>query len=176
MLLEYWSKPEATRDKFAGEWLLTGDLGRCDDDGYYWYMSRADDVITSAGYRIGPGEVEDALNGHPAVSMSAVIGVPDPIKTEAIMPSWCCAPTRRRCRVVETIRESVRSDWRRVPAPDRIRRCLADDRHATYAPRVAARPGRVTGNRAWGTSSAPEPLTKRALHAPSIAGPWPAAN
>ena len=63
---------------------MTGDLARCDEDGYFWYVSRADDVITSAGYRIGPGEIEDALNGHPAIAMSAVIGVPDPVKTEAI--------------------------------------------------------------------------------------------
>ena len=64
MLLEYWGKPEATRDKLAGDWLLTGDLGRCDDDGYYWYISRADDVITSAGYRVGPDKIQDALNGY----------------------------------------------------------------------------------------------------------------
>ena len=72
MMLEYWRKPEATTKKYAGDWLLTGDLGHNDDDGYFWYQSRADDVITSAGYRIGPGEIEDALNGHPAVAMSAV--------------------------------------------------------------------------------------------------------
>lgn len=84
MFLEYWNRPQATRDKFNGDWLLTGDLGRRDEDGYYWYVSRADDVITSAGYRIGPGEIEDALNSHPAVSLSAVIGVPDPTRTESI--------------------------------------------------------------------------------------------
>lgn len=84
MLLEYWRNPQATREKFIGDWLITGDLARCDEDGYFWYVSRVDDVITSAGYRIGPGEIEDALNGHPAIAMSAVIGVPDPVKTGAI--------------------------------------------------------------------------------------------
>ena len=61
-----------------------GDLGHRDEDGYFWYRGRADDVITSAGYRIGPGEVEDALLRHPAVRLAAAIGVPDPVRTESI--------------------------------------------------------------------------------------------
>jgi acetyl-CoA synthetase len=121
MLLEYWGKPEATRDKFAGEWLLTGDLGRCDEDGYYWYMSRADDVITSAGYRIGPGEIEDALNGHPAVSMSAVIGVPDPVKTEAIHAFVLLRPGHApSAELAEAIRGSVRRRLARHECPREI--------------------------------------------------------
>ncbi len=84
MLLQYWNSPEATAAKFAGDWLLTGDLVTRDDDGYFWYRSRADDVITSAGYRIGPGEIEEALVRHPAVRLAAVIGVPDPVRTETI--------------------------------------------------------------------------------------------
>ncbi len=84
LFLEYWADPEATRDKFVGDWLLTGDQGRKDDDGYLWFISRDDDVITSAGYRIGPGEIEDCLSKHPAVSMAAVVGVPDALRTEAV--------------------------------------------------------------------------------------------
>ena len=84
MLLTYWNNPEATAEKYAGDWLLTGDLGLRDEDGYFWYRGRADDVITSAGYRIGPGEVEEALVRHPAVRLAAVIGVPDPVRTESI--------------------------------------------------------------------------------------------
>jgi acetyl-CoA synthetase len=83
-MIEYWRNPEATAKKYAGEFLLTGDLGRQDDDGYFWYMSREDDVITSAGYRIGPAEIEDTLLKHPAVALSAVVGIPDPIRTEAV--------------------------------------------------------------------------------------------
>ena len=83
-MLGYWGNPDATAKKFAGEFLLTGDLGVQDDDGYFWYVSREDDVITSAGYRIGPSEIEHALMKHPAVAMSAVVGVPDPVRTEAI--------------------------------------------------------------------------------------------
>ena len=121
MLLEYWGKPEATRDKFAGDWLLTGDLGRCDEDGYYWYLSRADDVITSAGYRIGPGEIEDALNGHPAVAMSAVIGVPDPVKTEAIHAFVVLRPGHAPgAELAAAIRESVRTRLARHECPREI--------------------------------------------------------
>jgi acetyl-CoA synthetase len=83
-MLEYWKNPEATAKKYAGGFLLTGDLGVQDEDGYFWYVSREDDVITSAGYRIGPAEIEHTLMKHPAVAMSAVVGVPDPIRTEAI--------------------------------------------------------------------------------------------
>jgi acetyl-CoA synthetase len=76
-MLEYWGRPDATAEKYHGEWLLTGDLAVQDADGYVWFHSRKDDVINSAGYRIGPGEIEECLGGHPAVAMSAVIGVPD---------------------------------------------------------------------------------------------------
>jgi acetyl-CoA synthetase len=86
MFLEYWRKPEETAAKFTadGEWLLTGDLARADDDGYLWFVSRDDDVITSAGYRIGPAEIEDCLMGHPAVAGAAAIGVPDEIRGEVV--------------------------------------------------------------------------------------------
>src|ERR1700710_2558880 len=83
-MIEYWGNREATQKKYAGEFLLTGDLGVQDADGYFWYVSREDDVITSAGYRIGPSEIEHTLLKHPAVAMSAVVGIPDPIRTEAI--------------------------------------------------------------------------------------------
>jgi acetyl-CoA synthetase len=83
-MIEYWKNPEATAKKVAGGFLLTGDLGIQDDDGYFWYVSREDDVITSAGYRIGPSEIEHTLLKHPAVALSAVVGIPDPIRTEAI--------------------------------------------------------------------------------------------
>jgi acetyl-CoA synthetase len=84
MFLEYWGDSAATRGKFAGELLLTGDLARKDDDGYVWFVGRADDVITSAAYRIGPGEVEESLMRHPEVSLAAVVGVPDPTRTEIV--------------------------------------------------------------------------------------------
>lgn len=84
MFLRYWNNPQATAEKFAGDWLLTGDVGFRDEDGYFHYVGRDDDVITTAGYRVGPGEIEDCLMKHPAVAMAAVIGVPDPIRTQAV--------------------------------------------------------------------------------------------
>jgi acetyl-CoA synthetase len=84
MFLNYWKNPQATRDKFVLDWSLTGDLGKKDEDGYIWYVARKDDVITSSGYRIGPAEIEDCLLKHPAVTMSAVIGKPDPVRTEVV--------------------------------------------------------------------------------------------
>jgi acetyl-CoA synthetase len=84
MFLGYWNNPEATREKFAGEYLLTGDMGTCDEDGFIRFVGRNDDVITSAGYRIGPGPIEDCLMGHPAVRMAVVVGMPDAIRTEIV--------------------------------------------------------------------------------------------
>ncbi len=84
MFLEYWRNPEATRQKFVGDWCLTGDMGKKDDDGYLWFVGREDDLITSSGYRIGPGEIEDCLIKHPAVAMAAVVGTPDEVRTEVV--------------------------------------------------------------------------------------------
>jgi len=84
MMLRYWDNPAATREKFRGEWLITGDLGNRDEEGYFWFHGRTDDIITSAGYRIGPTEIEDALTRHPAVLLAAVVGVPDAVRGEAI--------------------------------------------------------------------------------------------
>lgn len=84
MFLGYWNNPEATAAKFAGDWLLTGDQGMQDEEGYSRFVGRDDDVITSAGYRIGPGEIEDCLLRHPAVAMAAVVGVPDALRTERV--------------------------------------------------------------------------------------------
>lgn len=76
--LGYWKKPEATLKQYSGEWFHTGDVGYRDEDGYLWFLGRTDDVISSAGYRIGPGEIEDCLLRHPAVLQAAAVGVPDP--------------------------------------------------------------------------------------------------
>lgn len=84
MFLGYWNNPAATAEKFAGDYLLTGDLGEIDAQGYVRYVGRDDDVITSAGYRIGPGPIEECLSKHPAVRMAAVIGKKDPQRTEIV--------------------------------------------------------------------------------------------
>lgn len=84
MFLEYLGKPGATAAKFVGDWLKTGDLGRMDGEGYLTYVARDDDIISSAGYRIGPSEIENCLTGHPDVVMAACVGVPDPVRGEAV--------------------------------------------------------------------------------------------
>jgi acetyl-CoA synthetase len=84
MFLEYWDNPQATRDKFIGDWMTTGDQGVMDEEGYVSFIGRDDDVITSAGFRIGPGEIEDCLIRHPAVALAAVVGKPDPLRTEIV--------------------------------------------------------------------------------------------
>jgi acyl-coenzyme A synthetase/AMP-(fatty) acid ligase len=78
LFLEYWKNPEETAAVFRGDWYLTGDQATRDADGYLWFVGRADDVIISAGYRIGPFEVESALLEHSAVLESAVVASPDP--------------------------------------------------------------------------------------------------
>ena len=84
MFLEYWGQPDATAAKFRGDWMLTGDRGLVDGRGLFQFEGRDDDVITSAGFRIGPGEIEDCLTGHPDVSLAAAVGKPDPVRTEIV--------------------------------------------------------------------------------------------
>ncbi|MBD9374949.1 AMP-binding protein [Rhizobium sp. ARZ01] len=84
MFLRYWNNEPATKAKFVGDWMTTGDMGRMDEEGYITFIGRDDDVITSSGYRIGPSEIEDCLAGHPAVQLAAVVGKPDPVRTEIV--------------------------------------------------------------------------------------------
>jgi acetyl-CoA synthetase len=84
MFLGYWNNPQATADKITANWFRTGDVGYRDEDGFLWFVGRKDDVITSAGYRIGPGEIEDSLLKHPAVLQAAVIGKPDELRGEIV--------------------------------------------------------------------------------------------
>ena len=92
MFLEYWNRPDATREKFRGEWCLLGDRGHVDADGYLWFKARDDDVIISAGYRIGPTEVEECLMQHPGVALAGVIGSPDPVRGEIVKAYVVAAP------------------------------------------------------------------------------------
>jgi acetyl-CoA synthetase/medium-chain acyl-CoA synthetase len=81
---EYWKDPERTASVFRGDWYVTGDRGYVDADGYFWFVGRADDVILSGGYRIGPFEVESALLEHPSVAESAVVSSPDEVRGEVV--------------------------------------------------------------------------------------------
>ncbi|MFL5588629.1 MAG: acyl-CoA synthetase [Ktedonobacteraceae bacterium] len=92
MFKEYWRNPDATNACIRGDWYITGDRAYKDEDGYFWFVGRADDVIISAGYRIGPFEVESALKEHPAVAESAVVASPDEMRGEIVKAYVILAP------------------------------------------------------------------------------------
>jgi acetyl-CoA synthetase len=111
--LGYWQDEERTREMTrGGGWLTIGDLGRRDVDGYFWFEGRADDVIKSAGYRIGPFEVESAILHHPAVAEAAVVGKPDPlrghiVKAYVVLRPGVTAPPGLADEIVETVKQRV---------------------------------------------------------------------
>ena len=94
MFREYWRNPEETARCHRGDWYVTGDRAAMDADGYIWFVGRADDVINSASYRIGPFEVESALIEHPAVAEAAVVGKPDALRGEIVKAFVVLAPGR----------------------------------------------------------------------------------
>lgn len=107
--LEYWKNPEATRKKYTGKWCRTGDLAKRDEDGDLWYQGRADDMFKSAGYRIGPSEIENCLVKHPAVANAAVIGSPDPERGSIVKAFIVLAPGFRGSAQLEAeLRQHVR--------------------------------------------------------------------
>jgi 2-aminobenzoate-CoA ligase len=82
--IRYWRRPEKQAEYVKGGWNYTGDMGYLDEDGFFWYVSRSDDIIKTAAYRVSPHEVEDALMKHPAVAETGVVGVPDPERGQAV--------------------------------------------------------------------------------------------
>jgi acetyl-CoA synthetase len=84
MFRTYWNKKELYESRFKGGWYITGDRAKRDEDGYFWFVGRADDVINTGGHLVGPFEVESALIEHPAVAEAGVIGIPDPLVMEVI--------------------------------------------------------------------------------------------
>lgn len=84
LFTEYWLNPDEMAKKFRGGWYLTGDRAACDEEGYFWFIGRKDDVIKSSGYRIGPFEVESALLEHPSVVEAAVVGKPDVLRGQIV--------------------------------------------------------------------------------------------
>jgi acetyl-CoA synthetase len=110
MFLGYWRQPEATLQKFCGDWLVTGDRGCMDADGFVRFLGRSDDVITTAGYRIGPGEIEDCILKHPAVAAVGVVGIPDPARTEVVAAVVVPRDSRQDTgKLAEEIQEWVRT-------------------------------------------------------------------
>jgi acyl-coenzyme A synthetase/AMP-(fatty) acid ligase len=126
MMLGYWKDEERTRSCYlqgATElWFVTGDRGARDEDGYLWYRGRSDDLINSAGYRIGPLEVENALLEHPRVQACAVIGSPDPERGEIVKAFVVLrSDTSASPELTRELQEHVKS----VTAPYKYPRAIA---------------------------------------------------
>jgi len=111
---EYWNKPEATEESFKKGWFLTGDIARVDEDGYYWFLGRRDDLIKAAGYRISPFEVESAVNSHPAVLESAAVASPDPTRG-AIVKSFVVL--KKDNQPSEKLAKEIQDHVKKVAAP-----------------------------------------------------------
>lgn len=114
LFAEYWRDEEATRAAHLGEWYLTGDRAHVDRDGYFWFVSRDDDVIISSGYRIGPFEVESAIMEHPSVQEVACIGVPDEERGEVVKAFVILAAGHEPS---EALAEEIKAHVRSVTAP-----------------------------------------------------------
>jgi acetyl-CoA synthetase/medium-chain acyl-CoA synthetase len=111
---EYWQNPAENASRFRSDWYLTGDRATRDADGYYWFVSRADDVIKSAGYRIGPFEVESALVEHPSVLEAAVVGLPDPVRGQLVK---AFVVLRREQVPAPELKRELQEHCKRVTAP-----------------------------------------------------------
>ena len=110
----YWNAPEETAAVYRGEWYVTGDRAVRDDDGYLWFTGRADDVILSAAYRIGPFEVESALLEHAAVAESAVVGKPDPDRGQIVKAFVVLRPGHEAS---DALTAELKEHCKRVSAP-----------------------------------------------------------
>lgn len=110
----YYKNEEETQRSFRNGWYLTGDRAQLDDDGYFWFVGRADDVISSAGYRIGPFEVESALLEHPAVAESAVVGSPDPERGNVVKAFIVLRPGHEAS---DKLASELQEHCKRVTAP-----------------------------------------------------------
>ncbi len=121
MFSGYLNNPVATEGKFINDWMITGDLGEQDEDGFLWFHGRTDDVITSSGYRIGPTEIEDCLLKSPAVQLAAVIGVPDETRTELIKAFIVVSEnTDPTDALAESLKELVRENLAKHEVPRSI--------------------------------------------------------
>jgi acetyl-CoA synthetase/medium-chain acyl-CoA synthetase len=111
---EYWRNPQENALRFQGDWYLTGDRARRDEDGYFWFVARGDDVIKSAGYRIGPFEVESALIEHSAVVEAAVVGKPDALRGLIVK---AFVVLRKDCAPSEDLKKELQEHCKRITAP-----------------------------------------------------------
>ena len=108
--LGYWKNEAATRAKFTGDWCRTGDLATRDADGYLWYQGRSDDIFKAAGYRIGPGEIENCLVKHPAVANAAVVPKPDKARGAVVKAYVVIAPDFESIRPIDSTDRALFDD------------------------------------------------------------------
>jgi acetyl-CoA synthetase len=121
----YWRRPDASRDKYRGDWLMTGDLAEMDADGYLWYRGRADDMFKAAGYRIGPSEIENCLVKHPAVANAAVVPTPDAERGNLVKAFVVLTPDTPRgeqqdAELIKTLQQHVRGQLAPYEYPKKI--------------------------------------------------------
>lgn len=116
--LGYWNRPEDSAEVFGGTWYRTKDQAVRDEDGYFWFLGRTDDVIKTSGYRVGPYEVEAVLRGHPAVADAGVVGVPDPVRGQAVK-AWIEPATgyEPSPELAEELTEFARTTYSRFAYP-----------------------------------------------------------
>ena len=112
--LGYWNNERATRAKYTGDWCRTGDQASADEDGYLWYQGRDDDMFKSAGYRIGPTEIENCLVKHPAVANCAVVPTPDETRGAVVKAFVMLSPGHPPS---EPLKDSIRDHVKRFLAP-----------------------------------------------------------
>jgi acetyl-CoA synthetase len=118
MFTGYLDNPKATEAKFVNDWMMTGDLGEQDEDGFLWFHGRTDDVITSSGYRIGPTEIEDCLLKSPDVQLAAVVGVPDETRGEIIKAFIVLAETAQPSEpLADQLKELVKTHLAKHEVP-----------------------------------------------------------
>ncbi|WP_051899023.1 acyl-CoA synthetase [Sciscionella sediminilitoris] len=119
--LGYWDRPENSAQVFGGDWFHTKDQAVMDEDGYFWFLGRTDDVIKTSGYRVGPYEVEQALREHPDVAEAGVVGVPDPVRGQAVKAyvelAGSAAPSEE---LAARIREFAKQRYSRFAYPRHI--------------------------------------------------------
>ena len=180
VFLGYWRNAEATAAKVRDGWLHTGDLAEVDDDGTYRSIGRVDDLISSGGYRIGPGEIEECLIRHPAVSIAAAIGTPDELRGEVVKAFVVTVPGARDSpELAAELQQLVRTRLAPYEVPREIE--FVDELPLTVTGKIrrgelrrldAERGGRRQGRKRAQSSSKPSPGPSGATAVPARrAGP-----
>ena len=159
--LGYWGRPEQSAAVFGGEWYHTNDHATVDEDGYFWFQGRADDVIKTSGYRVGPFEIESALREHPAVAEAGVVGIPDSVRGQAIKAWLRLAPGYQPGETLaRQIRDHVKLHHSRFAYPQHIEFISELPKSATGKIRRSALRDRDARTSPASEQTTPEPAQK----------------